>query len=498
MVHKYDFIIIGSGLGGLQCAVYLSDFGHNVLVLEKNKQVGGLIQSYNWKGCELSAGLHYLGGFDKGDTLYKIFDYLDLIKGIKYQKLDVSGFDIFDIHGKNYKYASGIENFKNQVISYFPNEKSVIDKYIDEVISAVKSQELYLLKPTTDTKKLEYYLQLNAWDFICSLTENDDLRQILSALNFVYAGEKEKTPFYVHALITYHFITGSYRIAGGTSQLANRLVERVRKNGGNVIANKNVRKIIIENNFAQGVITSDEDIYYGANIISNVHPAVTLDMIESKVLTGPFKRRLKKKENTISSFALHLKLKPRTFKYRNHNYNYHKNKDVWYASNYDSNLWPEHFFMHCHVPEDESEFATCVSILTHMQFSEVEKWALLPLMQRGDDYDEFKEQKAQKMIKLLISIFPELEGNITDYLISTPLTYRDYINTPQGSMYGTVRDYRNPVGSYISHKTKIDNLFFTGQNLNLHGILGVSLSSIVTCSEFIGLETLLNKINEKE
>jgi len=62
-------------------------------------------------------------------------------------------------------------------------------------------------------------------------------------------------------------------------------------------------------------------------------------------------------------------------------------------------------------------------------------------------------------------------------------------------MYGTLRDSNNPVGSYISPRSKISNLFFTGQNLNLHGMLGVSLSSILTCGEFVGVNNLLKEIN---
>ena len=47
----------------------------------------------------------------------------------------------------------------------------------------------------------------------------------------------------------------------------------------------------------------------------------------------------------------------------------------------------------------------------------------------------------------------------------------------------------------ISGKTKLDNLFLTGQNLNLHGILGVSVSALKTCSEIFGLPYLLGKID---
>ena len=44
-MNKYDIIIIGSGLGGLQTAYILSKEGYNVCVLEKNHQFGGFFMS---------------------------------------------------------------------------------------------------------------------------------------------------------------------------------------------------------------------------------------------------------------------------------------------------------------------------------------------------------------------------------------------------------------------------------------------------------------------
>ena len=127
---------------------------------------------------------------------------------------------------------------------------------------------------------------------------------------------------------------------------------------------------------------------------------------------------------------------------------------------------------------------------------EVEEWKDLPLRQRGEKYENWKSLKADRLIKLVSEKFPELKGNIESYNVSTPLTLRDYIGTPDGGMYGTTLDFNNPMTSYVSPRTKIPNLFFTGQNVSLHGMLGVSLSSLMTCGEFIGINNLIKEVNE--
>ena len=53
MAAEFDIVIIGSGMGGLVCADILGREGYKVCVLEKNKQIGGCLQTYvrdlNWK-----------------------------------------------------------------------------------------------------------------------------------------------------------------------------------------------------------------------------------------------------------------------------------------------------------------------------------------------------------------------------------------------------------------------------------------------------------------
>jgi len=48
----------------------------------------------------------------------------------------------------------------------------------------------------------------------------------------------------------------------------------------------------------------------------------------------------------------------------------------------------------------------------------------------------------------------------------------------------------------VSQRTKIPNLFLTGQNINSHGFLGVSIGSIITCAEFLGVNTIMNDIQK--
>lgn len=106
-----------------------------------------------------------------------------------------------------------------------------------------------------------------------------------------------------------------------------------------------------------------------------------------------------------------------------------------------------------------------------------------------------KEQMAEKCITLAERFLPGLR-NISKYYTSTPLTWRDYTLTPEGSAYGIRKDFREPLMTILSPRTPIPNLLLTGQNLMLHGVHGVTMTALLTCAKVLGNEYIWNKLKE--
>ncbi|MCK4287777.1 MAG: NAD(P)/FAD-dependent oxidoreductase, partial [Bacteroidales bacterium] len=179
----------------------------------------------------------------------------------------------------------------------------------------------------------------------------------------------------------------------------------------------------------------------------------------------------------------------------NFNHYYYKGDTVW-TTDYSEKNWPEYFMFYTPATSKSDMYSDGAIVITYMKYDELKKWENTTVEKRGNDYLEFKEYKAQRFINELEKRFPGLRGKIKAYYTSTPLTYRDYTGTINGSPYGILKDYNNTLATFISQRTKIPNLFLTGQNIGSHGILGVTIGSLLTCAEFLGLNYLIRKVNE--
>ncbi|TDQ28868.1 phytoene desaturase family protein [Tenacibaculum caenipelagi] len=505
MKEKYDVVIIGSGLGGLVCANILAREGKSVCVLEKNNQFGGNLQTFVRDKTIFDTGVHYIGGLSEGQNLYQYFKYLDIIDQLTLHQMDEDGFDIitFDDDEKEYKHAQGYDNFANQLINEFPEEAEAINKYINKIRKTCNDFPLYYLKHGAPFyENLEVFEQ-GAKDYIESLTSNKKLKAVLSGSNLLYAGDEDRTPLYVHALSVNSYIESAYRCANGGSQISKALIKKIKEFGGDTYKYKEVCKFNFnENKEIISVVTKDGTTVVGDLFISNIDPKQTLKFVGENVLRKSYTNRINKIENAISMFSLYLVLKPKTFKYLNKNYYHFKNEDaVWSAQDYNESNWPKAYMLSMGVKKNMDEWGESITAMTYMHFDEMKPWidtrnTVAEKNERGQTYEEFKAEKAEILISEIEKKFSNIRECIQEVYTSTPLSYRDYIGNAEGASYGYVKDISNPLKSFIAPQTKIKNLLFTGQSLNMHGILGVTISAVITSSIVLGREYLLNKIIE--
>lgn len=500
-MKKFDVVVIGSGIGGLVCGSILAKEGKRVCVLEKNKQIGGSLQTFSRDKTLFDSGVHYVGGLDKGQNLYQIFTYLGIMDQLKLQRMDEDSFDRIIIGGddKEYRQAQGYENFVQQLLKDFPGEEEAIRTYCDKMREVCNKFPLYNLRANGLYEEKAEVLQIDTKAYIESITDNKKLQAVLIGNNALYVGIPDETPFYVHALVINSYIESAWKCVDGGSQIAKLLARTIRSAGGEVVRYCEVTTLFEADGKVQYAETVDGDRFYADLFISNVHPAKTLEMTGSDLIKRAYRKRLGNLPHTASSFLIHAVFKKNCFPYYKHNYYYHKEGAVWNMTQYSEDNWPLGYAMFFSTSSKPTGHAEAVTIFAYMHYSEVEPWqdtfnTVSKEQDRGKTYEAFKKYKAEILLDCVAERFPGFKDCIQSYTTSTPLSFRDYIGNYDGSLYGIAKDYKDPLKTFISPRTKISNLFLTGQNINLHGVLGCTISGLLTCITILGNEDIVEKI----
>lgn len=466
---KYDVIIIGSGLGGLVCARQLAKDGRSVLVLERQAQPGGCLQSYCRGDLEFDTGLHYVGGLAEGQSLHDAFEQLGLMR-LPWVRLDADGFDRVTIGRQTFPLCEGFDRFASTLGEYFPQEKVALRQYVDML---------------RHLPSLEEAVEVNAYDWLTSLFHDPLLINVLSATAMKMELRRESLPLFNFAHSMSSYIQSSWRLRGGGNMIVESLVNDIKSFGGEVVCRAEVKELVEKAGRIVSAKCPNGKTYEGRMFISDVHPQLTFGWLkDSYALKGIFRRRIQALENTFGIFTASLVLKANTLPYFNHNKYIYRKANVWTFSEDIGGVGG--VMVSCRVPEN-GNYARQIDLLTPMPWTLCKYWADTVVGRRGEIYELQKERLADDCIRLAERVIPGLRDMVEKCYTSTPLTWRDYTLSPCGSAFGIRKDCRQPLITMLSPKTPIPNLFLTGQSLVLHGLEGVTMTAFKT------LETIKNE-----
>lgn len=495
-MSRKKVVVIGSGFGGLTCGYILQKNGFDVTVLEQGMQIGGCLQCFRRKGSKFETGMHYIGSAAPGQTMDRMMRYLKL-DDVKLSPLDPDGYNTVSLMGQEFRFPNGYDSFIERMAGYFPDQKDALVKYVDIVKRIASASNLNSL--TSDRRDMaantEY--QTLAMDSVLeSLFTDPVLRNVIAGDIPLYAAKPGKTPFSQHAYIMDFYNQSAFRIAGGSDAVAFSLENSIKSMGGRVLCKRKALKVHCNDSVATGVETDTQEFFDADYVISTVHPKRLMEMLDTNLIRPAFRSRIQSIPETDAVFGLYVKFKKDSVPYMNTNLFAYSSDTPWSCEDYTRENWPKGFlYMHmCH--EDAAQWADSGVVLSYMKMSEVQQWKGTSIGCRGGDYEEFKRRRALELIDNVDSFCKGFSSSIDSWFTSTPLTYLDYTGTEDGSMYGVAKDITLGPGGRVPYRTRVPNLLMAGQNVNSHGMLGVMVGTIVTCSEILGVETMYKQLAE--
>ncbi|MGN1215077.1 MAG: phytoene desaturase family protein [Candidatus Cryptobacteroides sp.] len=490
-----EVVVIGSGLGGLTCAYILQKNGYKVTVLEQQAQAGGCLQCFMRGGVKFETGMHFIGSARADQTMGMLMRYFGLDRDVHLSSLDPEAYNIVSLAGEKFRFPTGREAFLERMGEYFPSQKDNLKRYL-EIVNRVSSASALssLLSDSRDLAAGTEY-QLRAMDEVLDELFTDPmLANVLAGDLSLYAAERGRTPFSQHAFIMDFYNQSSFRIAGGSDAIAKSLIAGIRGMGGEVLTRKKVVRINCDSIRATSVETSDECLYKADYIVSTIHPARLMELLDTRLIRPAFRSRISSIPQTSGVFALYLKFKDGTLPYMNTNFFGYAGSSPWGCESHTFDQWPKGYLYmhHCHKPDPQ--WAEAGVVLSYMSMEDVARWKGTPAGRRGEEYAEFKRIHAEKLMARVEKDCPGFIPAVDSYWTSTPLTYQDYTGTEGGSIYGVAKDISLGVAGRVPYRTKIPNLLLAGQNTNSHGILGVMVGTILTCGNIVGEDVLWKQL----
>ena len=497
-MDRKKVIIIGSGLGGLSSGVVLAKNEDRVTVREQGARPGGCLQCFCRRGVKFETGMHFIGSADEGQILNKMMRYLEIDGQVELARLDTDRYNVVSLQGEEFEFANGREAFIERMASRFPGQTDNLARYCRLVESISAASSLHTLKygQTDGAVTAEYQLR-SVNEVVEEIITDPLLQKVLVGDLPLYAAVRDKTPFSVHAFIMDFYNRSTFRFVGGSDVLVRALTDVLSRHGGEVRTRSRVTRIVCDAAHATGVEVNGGEFLPADYVISATHPIRTMEMLGDTHLIRPaFRKRIASIPQTVGGFSVYLHFKENKVPYMNHNYFAYDTDTPWGCEQYDEESWPKGY-LYMHVCDRAGqEFARSGILLTYMRMDELSAWQDTVPGRRGADYEAFVDGRARKLVAALDRRFPGIREDIECFYVSSPLTYRDYTGTQDGSIYGVAKDITLGSAGRVPHKTRIPNVFMTGQNVNSHGMLGVIVGTMMTCGEFLTPKYIYEQILE--
>ncbi|PHR10931.1 MAG: phytoene dehydrogenase [Aequorivita sp.] len=505
--HHFDTIIIGSGVGGLSAAIFLSRAGQKVLVLEQHDVPGGWCHSFYLNGHRFTPGVHYVGLLEKGQSTAQLYEALGIADELTFFRMNPSAYEHAYIGGERFDFPGNFDDLIAALIKKFPREEKNIKKYLKLVRNV--SAELQLLPDVEGfwqhltipfrTKNMGKYALFSLKRVIDWHIKDPLLKKILNIQFGDHGLAPAKASFPLHCAVMDHYFNGGFYPCGGGAAIVKAMTNAVKKHGSEVRTKQSVKKILLEGErkkTAVGVELKSGEKLFAKRIISNADPNITYQkLIGEENLSRKLKKKLSKTTYSCTSLMLFLTV---AMDLRAAGMD---SGNIWLMPNEDMDVVYERMmipdvttdaafegmFISCTTLKDPSSFDGrhhSIEAITYLDYKIFEEYKY-EKEPRSQKYLQFKELLTEKMIKTLEKVLPNVREHIVHKELGTPITNEYYINTTKGSVYGTEKKF-SQIGPFAYRaKSEIKNLYLCGASIVSHGVAGAGYSGLQTAGEIL-------------
>ena len=463
---KYDYIIIGAGMGGLSAGLNLAYNNKKVRILEKNSLPGGLVTTFKRGRFEFDASLYDLmdyGSEEHIGSLQRLFkkynleiETLPIPYNIRIKSIDDKLDEV--MKGEIDDWVLRLEELHSGSMSSFRSLLPLL-KEIHEALVALKKGRNNLEK---DFPNFIKYVDKNAYDALVDLNLPIDTIHLLGYIWIEIGSPQNKLNFIDFAECMYKYIfRRPVALQNKSIDFTLKLAKRIEELGGKI----NYRSLVTEikdTEDGKEVILSDGTKYHAKDVICNLSERYVLkELIKENI------PQANQKENartlSMNGLVVYLGLNKSYQDLKLYNYRYYEFQNLNSVVNMKSMKKFYHHTLEAVVPNIVNEQAspknTTILVLKTLYSGDV--WNSV----NKENYYQTKEELANALIEEFESAFHiDIKEYIEEIEIASPITFERYTNNINGCMFGPMRlGYDNSIHRLLSYEEeRIPHIHFVG------------------------------------
>jgi phytoene desaturase len=479
-------IVIGAGFGGLSAAALLAQDGFDVLILEKNEQPGGRARVWKKNGFVFDMGPSWYLMPDVFDRFFKIFDkethdYYKLIRLDPNYRVFFGGTKTVDVPADRPGIDSLFDELERDGSGKLQEYLSIAKYQYEIAMNEFMYREYKTIFDFFNWKIMTKGPQLKIFEsfdkFARRHFESDEIRKILEYTVVFLGGSPDNTPGLYSIMSHVDFDLGVWYPCGGLGMLVKGFVRLATEQGVRLEFNQNVKKIIVKNGHATGVITDKAELSADLILVNADYHFAETRLLDAAFRTYP-ERYWQRKKMGPSAFLIYLGLKGKVPNLLHHNL-------------YLDNSWHEHFhsiFVEPSWPENPSYYVCCPS-KTDGAVAPVGSeniFILVPVAPGLRDTDAVREMYCDKTISHLEKLIGyNLRKHVVVKRTFAHNDFRDAYNAYKGTALGMSHTLMQTAVFRPAHQSKkVKNLFYTGSyNHPGIGVPMVIISSQIVCEQ---------------
>ena len=458
-------IVVGGGFGGLAAAALLAKSGWEVTVLEKNDSPGGRARLWVEKGYQFDMGPSWYLMPEVFEHFFALFgktreDYYPLRTLDPYYRVFFAPGKPVDIGPDRSRVEALFEGFEpggaERLRRYLERAKYKYEIAMAEFLYKEYASVFDFLnfRMLVEGARLNVFGRLDR--SVRRFFQDRRARQLLEYAMVFLGTDPARAPALYSIMSHVDLNLGVHYPAGGLQAVAGALARLAAEQGVEILLNRNVRRIVVENGTARKVLTDAEEYSADVVVVNADYAFAETRLLEPSYQSYP-SRYWERRVLAPSFFVLYLGVKKPLAGMVHHNL-------------YFSEHWERHFeaiFRRPSWPDKPCFYVSCISKTDPEAAPRGREnvFVLVPVAAGLEDTEEVRERYADAVIAHVEEMIGEEFRSAIE--VKRVFSHRDFLgdyNAYKGTALGLAHTLNQTAVFRPQFRSrKVDNLYYAGQ-----------------------------------